>query len=58
LRHQALAEIYVLQGSVPAAIEQLRLAQRSGDGDFYQLSAVEARLRNLRALQVEDAKRR
>jgi predicted Zn-dependent protease len=58
LRHQALAEIYVLQGSVPAAIEQLQLAQRSGDGDFYQLSAVEARLRNLRALQADDAKRR
>jgi predicted Zn-dependent protease len=58
LRHQALAEIYVLQGSVPAAIEQLQLAQRSGDGDFYQLSAVEARLRNLRAMQADDTKRR
>jgi predicted Zn-dependent protease len=58
LRHQALAEVYVLQGSVPAAIEQLQLARRSGDGDFYQLSAVEARLRNLRSLQAEDAKRR
>ena len=58
LLHQALAETYVLQGTLPAAIEQLQLAQRSGDGDFYQLSAVEARLRALRALQVEEAKRR
>jgi beta-barrel assembly-enhancing protease len=58
LLHQALAETYVLQGTLPAAIEQLQLAQRSGDGDFYQLSAVEARLRALRAQQVEEAKRR
>jgi len=58
LHHQALAETYVLQGSLPAAVEQLQLAQRSGDGDFYQLSAVEARLRDLRVLQAEETKRR
>ncbi|TMG78860.1 MAG: M48 family metallopeptidase [Betaproteobacteria bacterium] len=58
LHHQALAENYVLQGTLPAAIEQLQLAQKSGDGDFYQLSAVEARLRDLRVLQAEEAKRR
>jgi predicted Zn-dependent protease len=52
LQHQAQAEAYVLQGSLPAAIEQLQLAQKSGDGDFYQLSSVEARLRDLR-LQFE-----
>jgi predicted Zn-dependent protease len=58
LHHQALAETYVLQGALPAAIEQLQLAQKGGDGDFYQLSAVEARLRDLRVLQAEEAKRR
>ncbi len=58
LLHQALAETYILQGSLPAAVEQLQLAQRSGDGDFYQLSVVEARLRDLRALQAEETKRR
>lgn len=58
LHHQALAETYVLQGTLPAAIEQLQLAQRSGDGDFYQLSAVEARLRGLRTQQAEEAKHR
>jgi predicted Zn-dependent protease len=58
LLHQALAESYVLQGTLPAAIEQLQIAQKSGDGDFYQLSAVEARLRALRAQQAEEAKRR
>jgi predicted Zn-dependent protease len=58
LHHQALAETYVLQGTLPAAIEQLQLAQKSGDGDFYQLSAVEARLRDLRTQQVEEKKTR
>jgi predicted Zn-dependent protease len=54
LHHQALAENYYLQGTLPAAIEQLQLAQKSGDGDFYQLSAVEARLRDLRNQQAEE----
>lgn len=58
LHHKALAETYVLQGTLPAAIEQLQLAQKSGDGDFYQLSAVEARLRALRSLQAEEKKSR
>jgi predicted Zn-dependent protease len=58
LHHQALAETYVLQGTLPAAIEQLQLAQKSGDGDFYQLSAVEARLRDLRSQQADERKNR
>ena len=49
LQHQAQAEVYVLRGSLPAAIEQLQLAQSSGDGNFYDLSVVEARLKELRA---------
>jgi predicted Zn-dependent protease len=48
LQHQAQAEVYVLQGSYPAAIEQLMLARSAGDGDFYQVSIVEARLKELR----------
>ncbi len=56
LQHQAQAEAYVLQGSVSSAIEQLQLAQKSGDGDFYQLSSVEARLRNLRVQLAEEMK--
>lgn len=54
LQHQSQAELYVLQGSLPAAIEQLQLARAAGDGDFYQLSAVEARLKELRARHDED----
>ena len=56
LQHQALAEAYLLQGALTGAIEQLQLAQKSGDGDFYQLSSVEARLRQLRVLQMEEKK--
>ncbi len=54
LQHQSQAELYVLQGSLPAAIEQLQLARAAGDGDFYQLSAVEARLKELRARHSEE----
>jgi predicted Zn-dependent protease len=49
LQHQAQAEVYALEGSLPAAIEQLQLARTAGDGDFYQLSMVDARLKDLRA---------
>jgi len=60
LQHQAQAEVYALQGSLPAAIEQLQLARSAGDGDFYQLSVVDARLKELRAQhaqELKDAKR-
>ena len=52
-QHRALAEAYYRLGNVQSAIEQLLLAQKSGDGDFYQLSSVDARLRQLRALEAE-----
>ncbi len=58
LQHRALAEAYYLQGVLPAAIEQLQMAQKSTDGDFYQLSSVEARLRELRSLQAEESRKR
>lgn len=49
LQHKVQAEVYLLQGSLPAAVEQLQFAQNAGDGDFYEQSAVEARLREVRA---------
>ena len=61
LQHQAQAEFYLLQGSLPAAIEQLQLAQTSGDGNFYDLSVVDARLKELRAdhaRDLQDARKR
>jgi predicted Zn-dependent protease len=56
LQHQAQAEVYVLQGSLPAAIEQLTLARAAGDGDFYQLSVIDARLKDLRAQHTEETR--
>jgi predicted Zn-dependent protease len=56
LQHQAQAELYVLRGSLPAAIEQLQLAQAAGDGNFYELSVVEARLKELRAQHAQEVK--
>lgn len=56
-QHRAQAEVYVLQGQLLAAIEQLSLAQKAPDGDFYEHSQVDARLRELKARQVEEAKR-
>lgn len=50
LQHRAQAEAYVRQGYLTAAIDQLQIALRSNDGDFYQVSGVEARLKELREL--------
>jgi len=56
LQHRAQAEVYVLQGQLLPAIEQLQLAQKAGDGDFYEHSTVDARLRELKLRQVMEAK--
>ena len=57
-QHRAQAESYVLQGQLGAALEQLQYAQQAGDGSFYEQSAVDARLRELRVLQAEEAKQK
>lgn len=54
LQHQAQAEFYFLQGSLTAAIEQLQFAQSSSDGNFYDQSVVDARLKELRAEHARD----
>jgi predicted Zn-dependent protease len=56
-QRRAQAEYYLLQGQLGAAIEQLQFAQQEKDGDFYELSAVDARLRELRKLQMEEEMR-
>jgi predicted Zn-dependent protease len=48
LQHRAQAEIYIQEGKYHAAIEQLEIALRMSNGNFYQLSSVEARLRQLK----------
>ena len=57
-QHRAMGEAYALTGNYTAAVEQMRIAVRSGDGDFYQLSAAEARLRELRKLDEAQRKDR
>lgn len=57
-QHKAQAEAYILQGAVPSAIEQLQMAQRLGEGDFYSLSSIDARLRELRQMLATEEKRR
>ena len=55
-QHRAQAEFYYLQGQLGQAVEQLQYAQRETDGNFYEQSVVDARLRELRALQAEEEK--
>jgi predicted Zn-dependent protease len=57
LSHQSQAEAYVRLGNVPAAIQQLIIGLKSGDGDFYQMSMAESRLRELRAIDRDNKKR-
>jgi predicted Zn-dependent protease len=57
-QHRSQAELYVLQGQLVAAIQQLELAQKAGDGDFFEHSQVDARLRELRARQLEEMKQK
>jgi predicted Zn-dependent protease len=47
LHHQAVAEAYLLLGATPAALDQLQLARRAADADFYVLSEIDARIRQL-----------
>jgi predicted Zn-dependent protease len=61
LQHQSQAEALVLMGSLPAAIEELQFAQSAGDGNFYEQSAVDARLKEVRAdysRELEDQKKK
>ncbi|KFB72546.1 MAG: TPR repeat-containing protein YfgC precursor [Candidatus Accumulibacter phosphatis] len=55
-QHRAQAEFYLLQGQLGPAVEQLQFAQKASDGTFFEQSAVDARLRELRKLQAEEAK--
>lgn len=57
-QHRAQAEVYALRGALPAAIEQLEIAGKAADGDFYELSAVDARLRELKARWLEERRER
>ena len=57
LQHQHQAEYYAWQGNLPAAVVQFELAVKSHDGDFYQASVAESRLRAVRE-ELSDQKKR
>lgn len=57
-QHRALAEVFDLQGMTAGAIEQLEIARKAGDGNFYELSAIDARLRELQRKRLEEMKER
>ncbi|HTH94337.1 MAG TPA: M48 family metalloprotease [Rhodocyclaceae bacterium] len=56
MQHKALAEAYALRGQWSPAIEQLTLAQKAPDGDFFEYSQVDARLRELKQKKADEAK--
>ena len=56
LKHRAQAEVYMLKGHYAAAIDQLQTALQNDNGNFYQLSSVEARLKQIQALKAEEEK--
>lgn len=56
LSHRAQAEAAALSGNLVAAIEQISLGIKAGDGSFHELSAAEARRREWQ--EVEKSQRR
>jgi predicted Zn-dependent protease len=55
-QHRAQGEAYALQGQTMPAIEQFEFAQKSPDGNFYEHSQVDARLRQLKRQREEEMK--
>jgi predicted Zn-dependent protease len=56
-QHRAQAEAYLLMGSLPGAIEQLQIGLKSADGDYFEMSSAEARLRELTALDLDSRRK-
>jgi beta-barrel assembly-enhancing protease len=54
LRFQAQGEAYYRQYNLKKAIEQMEFAAKAKDGDFYQQSIVEVRLKELKRLQENE----
>ncbi|APV51714.1 hypothetical protein BWI17_19700 [Betaproteobacteria bacterium GR16-43] len=49
-RHRAQAEAYYRRGNLAAAVDQLELAVKYRNANFYELSSAESRLREMRVL--------
>lgn len=52
--HRALGEFYALQDKTAAAVEQFQIAQQANDGNFYEMSTLDARLRELQRKHLEE----
>jgi len=48
LAHRHQGEYYAWQGNLKGAVEQLEIASKQTDGDFYQASVVDTRLKALK----------
>jgi predicted Zn-dependent protease len=55
-QHRALGEAYALQGQLMPAIQQFEMAQKAPDGDYFALSQVDARLRQLKKQHMDELK--
>jgi beta-barrel assembly-enhancing protease len=47
-QHRAIGEAYYRRGNLVGAVEQLTIALKAKDGDFYEQSSAEARLRAIK----------
>ncbi len=56
LQHLALAEAYAINGSMPAAIDQLGIARRAGDASFYDQAVIDAREREFKSRWLDEMK--
>ena len=56
MQHRHLGEYYAWQGDLKGAVTQFELAAKANDGDFYQASVVDTRLRALRREVAEQQK--
>jgi beta-barrel assembly-enhancing protease len=56
LAHRHQAEYYAWQGDLKGAVEQLEIASKQKDGDFYQASVVDTRLKALRREVADQGK--
>ena len=48
-QHRAIGEAYYRRGNLVGAVEQLEIALKAKDGDFYESSSTESRLREMKA---------
>lgn len=56
LAHRHQGEYYAWQGNLKGAVDQLEIAAKAKDGDFYQASVVDTRLKALRREVADQSK--